>query len=280
MSVGSGNYPPLGTHDSDGFRSGSIFTNGYEVGSNNGVLNSGRFTWSCRPSNNVGSFSSITIPTAVPPLASGYLTLNSGGLANVTRAFTVNNTQTVGFIDVPFGRYPTVYFSAATLVDATVTVWGFDYGGYPVTSTASAGAGAFQINLLKAFAYVSAVYLSFTGVLGVNVYTGFQNTSAIGMPYYFYDIGLVSAYYNGLPVTSGIQVGSTTNPSTASSSDPRGSISVTSIGTAILEVDMFVFGAQPQSIIDKQVTDFNFPVGFRNAFTSKYGVAQYSQPLQ
>jgi hypothetical protein len=301
--LGNGNYPSLGTHSADGFRSGNIATesqmmlggvitsnvepNSYDHGAN-GVINSTRYTYIIRPRAEV--FNVLTAGT--PSLASaGYLPLSP--TAGYGTYVTLNGVQVIR-LDVP--RCVVFAFSAPipALGEITITVFGYDYGGYPIVEQINAIVGSNTFSSLNAFAYIRAAYFS-AGTGALTVTMGVRNI--FGIPFYFYDAGCLNVYYGGLPVTTATNAmvpGNTTYPATNSTGDARGTVYAIANNSNYLMVNMFVFGAQANEAIYNQANSLQLApmianpiVGgspatislFSNPFTARYGITPYSQPL-
>jgi hypothetical protein len=297
MSIGNSNYPSLGTHTSDGFRSGSILSGtnvistssieangvintpcGYEIGGANGVMSTPRYTYTIKPLP--ASSSALFAIAAIP--ASGYLSL----VANLTYVTPIRDATgtTLYKLDVP--RNIAFNFSAAPVV--TITIWGYDYGGYPITEQITTGIATsyFTVN---AFMSVRAIFFSAgTGPITVSVGTG----NGFGLPYYIFDTGCVDAYFAGAQISNAVPntiiVGNSSDfPALITTTDARGLINVTPNGLQFLTVNMFVFGAQSSAQIAYQANYFGLvPVSgspltsvFANPFRARYGITPYSMPL-
>jgi len=316
LGVGSlitpnGDYPSFGTHTSDGFRSGMPCSNGYEIGNAPGVINSPLFTFVCKPADPTTSPNQTCIAPSQAMPSSGNMVFATTAIDYITAFLKFQQGTFLGFVDVPYGRRLQIFFSAATSAAApfTITVSGYDYGGYKVVSSVTISSATTAITLPKCMQSFEQINFSASPwASGSNtVSAGVSN--AIGLPYYYVigtlNLSLSGAQFN-LTGTS-IVVGDNTyvlNTNTGlyggtiTSGDPRGVILCPATdGTKFLFAEMFVFGGQVTALIEQQANYLQWPPMipapqyanpdastptesvYSYPFNARYGLPQYSQPL-
>lgn len=284
MSLKNGDFPSLGSHTSDGQRTGGIFFKGYDD-KLNGVLNSCRFNYNILAADPTTADNKGAISTTNAWPASKYLTLNTntitfpGNGPEIASTVNLNGNIYRQITSAPYGMTIRFNFSGTTTLDTNVTIYGLDYGQYPVTEARVIPAGTPMSDFTSDIAYkwIQAIRMDNMPGLGISIAVGIDNS--YGFPYYIYDAGLIEVIEAGTTIFNpgaNLVLGDTTFPRTNTSLDPRG---ILAVSTGYFNVNCFVFGAQPQGVINQQVSDFGMPSAYADPFTSKYGRAQFSSPL-
>lgn len=268
----------LGTHFSDGLRAGPIYDNNLSgptaningvITSNNysnygpGILFSAQNSWNITPAAPGVGFTVLNnvVATTAPGTVGNntYLTLtgdNSATFYTSTQNGVPLPTPHIQF-DWPRVVTVTTEGGAGIAVPTNVTIFGFDWWGYPLQMTyvlpviADAGPNTYPVENIvagtlvpnaKAFYQVTGVFVEQALPAGVTISVG---ASAIfGLPYYVSGLGVVSSISwgkndtvaatgafseftiktldNPLDVIGVFVPGDTTNPATATTGDPRG----------------------------------------------------------
>src|ERR1700735_169654 len=268
----------LGTHFSDGLRAGPIYDNNFSgatantngvITSNNysnygpGILFSAQNSWNITPAAPGAGFTTknnVVATTAAGTVGNNtYLTLT--GDNSVTFYTSTQNGVSLPspYVQFDWPRVVTVTTEGGggIAVPTNVTIFGFDWWGYPLQMTyvlpviAGAGPNTYPVEdygagtltpTAKAFYQVTGVFVEQALPAGVTISVG--AAEVFGLPYYVSGLGVVSSISWGKndtvaatiakseftvkvlddPLTvKGIFVaGDTTNPATAITGDPRG----------------------------------------------------------
>jgi len=158
----------------------------------------------------------VEFGTPATASATAIVTAQDMTTAGTLTSFATTYTPTVEGMMGRYGRRLTVAGSAATT--GTVTIKGRDYIGQSMVETLTLN-GTTAVNGQKAFRYVDSI--SWTATATVNLSVG--TTAALGVPYRIQTTAITNELMNGATVAAGtLTVGSTANPQTATSGDPRG----------------------------------------------------------
>jgi len=213
MPSTNGSY---GTYVSDGLRTGPLFpgsttpnpaTNATYSSPNfkfgPGVLQANNYMYTITPYATAAG----NVVATMTPGGAGPLPLNSAGLVqNSCVTYLVDPQSQQAYIQFDWPRTVSVTTGAGIAANTNITIFGYDYWGWPMQASLLNLGASTTVYVGKAFSYITQAYINQAPTTTISV----QASTVFGLPYVLNDAGAVYCFgWNG---TSYLTFGAAATP--------------------------------------------------------------------